>query len=226
MVAKAKTKEIWRTIAFNERYEVSNLGRVRNAETKQIKKQNFSYNRPYVGLYDPNRYTCHRVLVSKIVSETFLGPKPEGMQVEHIDQDSSNNAVTNLLYVTPSQNQLRSYALTDRPRHSGPDLDQESYDMICELWETGNYSQVSIGKMLGISNAAVSRIVNGKREARGKHRLMPPTPEDLEKYKKPEPKIDLEEVQRLRDEGWSGADIARHFDCTPGYIYRVWNKLD
>lgn len=35
-----------------------------------------------------------------------------------------------------------------------------------ELWATGKYSQVKIGKMLGISNSTVSKIVNGKTQPR------------------------------------------------------------
>jgi hypothetical protein len=35
------------------------------------------------------------------------------------------------------------------------------YDRALELWKTGEWSQVAIGKLLGISNACVSKWVNG-----------------------------------------------------------------
>ena len=42
--------------------------------------------------------------VHRLVGETFLGPLPEGMQTLHIDGDNSNNAVSNLRYGTPAEN--------------------------------------------------------------------------------------------------------------------------
>lgn len=38
-------------------------------------------------------------LVHTLVAETFLGPKPEGMVVSHVDGDRSNNSVANIRYV-------------------------------------------------------------------------------------------------------------------------------
>lgn len=49
--------------------------------------------------------------VHRLVAEAFIGPAPEGMQVCHRDGDKTNNAVGNLYYGTPSQNEL------DKIRH-------------------------------------------------------------------------------------------------------------
>lgn len=44
-------------------------------------------------------YSAHH-----IVAITFLGPRPEGMEVRHLDGNPTNNAVRNLQYGTPAEN--------------------------------------------------------------------------------------------------------------------------
>lgn len=44
-------------------------------------------------------------LVHRLMAETFLQcPIPDGMQIDHIDRDRSDNSVDNLRIVTPSEN--------------------------------------------------------------------------------------------------------------------------
>ena len=45
------------------------------------------------------QYAVHR-----LVAETFIGPIPEGCQIDHISRDKSANMLSNLRIVTPSQN--------------------------------------------------------------------------------------------------------------------------
>ena len=44
-----------------------------------------------------------RVSVAKAVAECWLGPKPDGYEIDHIDRDSYNNDYRNLRYVTRSE---------------------------------------------------------------------------------------------------------------------------
>lgn len=41
-------------------------------------------------------------LVHDLVARTFLGPRPPGARIRHIDGNKLNNSVINLMYVTPA----------------------------------------------------------------------------------------------------------------------------
>ena len=91
--------EEWRQ-SYVDKWEVSNLGRVRNKKTQHVLKP---YWRQYLmlGQHSP-RHRVHR-----LVAIAFLGPVPPGMEdptVDHIDGDSSNNAASNLQWLSRVDN--------------------------------------------------------------------------------------------------------------------------
>jgi hypothetical protein len=49
--------------------------------------------------------------VHSLVAEAFIGPRPIGLEVRHLDGDSTNNAVDNLRYGTHAEN------MQDRVKH-------------------------------------------------------------------------------------------------------------
>lgn len=59
------------------------------------------------------------MLVSRLVAAGFLGPCPEGQEVNHKDGRTANNHVTNLEYVTPSGNVRHSLDVLGRKRAPG-----------------------------------------------------------------------------------------------------------
>ncbi len=54
-----------------------------------------------------------RVMIHQAVAECWLGKKPEGFEVDHIDRNSHNNHYTNLRYVTHSE-QMKNRTLSER----------------------------------------------------------------------------------------------------------------
>lgn len=107
-------KEEWRPVAgFEDRYEVSDLGRVR------------SIYGPYAGrvlspgphpggyllmhLYRDGKRTA-RTLHS-LVAAAFIGPRPHGLEVRHADGVKANCAAANLSYGTHRENEA------DKIRH-------------------------------------------------------------------------------------------------------------
>jgi len=105
--------EIWVGVeGIEDRYEVSNLGRVRALRPKNGRKpghimapQNDKHGpsgRPHFTLWNGERYRTVRLAI--LVARAFLGPPPEGLEICHNDGDDWNCAVTNLRYDTHQSN--------------------------------------------------------------------------------------------------------------------------
>jgi hypothetical protein len=74
----------------------------------------FGEMRPLTPCQDASGYMRAKVArkscrVHGLVAETFIGPRPNGAQVNHKDGNKRNNAVCNLEYVTASQNIQHAY---------------------------------------------------------------------------------------------------------------------
>lgn len=55
--------------------------------------------------YYPGDGTCKYPLVHSVVCVAFHGPRPEGMQVRHLNGDRCDNRADNLRWGTPKENQ-------------------------------------------------------------------------------------------------------------------------
>ena len=73
-------------------------------------KHNYGYRRVRIEGRD---YLVHR-----LVADAYFGDIPDGMEVDHIDRNCSNNAVENLRIVTHSENQ-RNTSKNDRVEDRG-----------------------------------------------------------------------------------------------------------
>ncbi len=97
----------WRFVdGWRERYEVSDLGRVRNHSTGRILKR-YDHGDGYlaVTLSYCNKHCIS--LVHRLVFETLVGQVPNGMVVHHIDHDRRNATLRNLELVTLSKNNTK-----------------------------------------------------------------------------------------------------------------------
>ena len=96
--------ELWQQYR-NTRYEISNTGKVRRNEYL-LKPQLVGPFRNYmqVRLFDGSKKQGRLEYVHRMVVEAFIGPIPENMTINHIDENPSNNNVANLEVVSAFEN--------------------------------------------------------------------------------------------------------------------------
>lgn len=106
-------QEIWKPVLGFIGYEISNLGRIRSLPRKfQPKSYILKCNKTpkgyiSVALSGGNKET--RKLVHRLVLSSFTGDN-KTLQVNHIDGNKTNNILSNLEWVTQSQNITHAYA--------------------------------------------------------------------------------------------------------------------
>lgn len=100
---------IWRSIQLDSNYEVNTDGEVRRRDTGRVLKQQLSH-RGYlmvtIRIGDAGNRKTATASVHRLVAHAFLGPCPDGLQVNHKDGNKGNPSASNLEYVTPSENIL------------------------------------------------------------------------------------------------------------------------
>jgi hypothetical protein len=93
---------IWKAVPGLPGYEVSNSGSLRNVTTCKVLK-----------LHRLKGYACvtikgRRQRVHRLVAAAFLGPRPDGQEVNHLDSVRDHNEPHNLEYVTRSGNMMHA----------------------------------------------------------------------------------------------------------------------
>lgn len=106
------TAERWATVSDFPNYEVSDRGRVRSLARhpgRVLAAGPDGGGYPHVQLHRDG--TSRTLRVHVLVAAAFHGPRPEGLEVRHLDGDPTNNRPENLAYGTHSEN------MQDRTRH-------------------------------------------------------------------------------------------------------------
>ena len=101
---------IWKTINRFPDYEVSNDGQVRRATGGQgaVIGKILRWHTHTSSGYPDIRFNVDRkqtaIPVHRLVANAFLGDRPEGMQIRHLDGNKLNNHIDNLCYGTAQEN--------------------------------------------------------------------------------------------------------------------------
>ena len=94
--------ELWKDITnYEEYYQISNLGRIKNKKQNRILKPSKSGGYYHISLRYGQRKEC---LIHRLVAEAFI-PNPHNLNyVNHKDENKLNNSVNNLEWCTAKYN--------------------------------------------------------------------------------------------------------------------------
>ena len=150
-------KEIWKSVVgFENRYEVSDLGRVRNIKTNYILKPKINKYRgcyQFYSLYGDDK-KMHSYSTHKLVLNSFVGKRPDNMQCCHNDGNPLNNELSNLRWDTLRNN------IQDRERHGTLKLSKENVLSIRSgLKNVKSYKDIA--KKYNIHRTTVAAIAKG-----------------------------------------------------------------
>ena len=88
-------------------YEINTNGTIlRNIKSKKQIKIKLDFHHSEKGYYTAFVFLkkkVRRVQIAKVVAECWLGKKPPGYEIDHIDRNGHNNDFRNLRYVTKSE---------------------------------------------------------------------------------------------------------------------------
>ena len=165
-------EERWKTIpGYEGWYEISDLGRVKRMVAGQgaiagriLSPGGDGGGYLIVGLSINGTRRHHKV--RRLVAAAFLGPCPEGKEVNHKDGNKKNNCPENLEYMTHSENMSHAYKTglaSQRGKNNGNrKLTEEKACKIRRLLADGQ-TQTSIAVRFGVCTSTINAIASGER---------------------------------------------------------------
>lgn len=178
-IPSSETEE-WRpVVGYEDLYEVSNLGRVRriglasrspSGRGGRARLGHVMAPQPDKGGYLKVRL-CRNgktrgFLIHLLVTAAFLGPTPEGHEVNHVDGIKAHCHVGNLEFLTRPQNMKHAYDNDLYPhgeRHRDARLTAAEVIEIRAIYAVGDIGCKRLGKRYGVHPKTVWSIVNGKK---------------------------------------------------------------
>lgn len=158
--------EEWKpVVGFEEFYEVSSEGRVRTLQARGRHPAGLVLKPETKGAGYQSTTLTGRIVkarpIHQLVAEAFIGPRPSGHQVNHIDGDKKNNTAPNLEYLTPKENIRHSIetGLRWRAAKGRPRISKEQVIEIRSMLPSDSNKEMAA--RLGLHVKSVARIRRG-----------------------------------------------------------------
>lgn len=177
--------EIWKPVkGYEEYYHVSNMGRVKSLAKEWVTGERFGIRKKEESFlkfgYNKGGYLnvtfCvdkrkESVSVSRLVAFHFVENPNNYPVVNHINSIRNDNRAENLEWCTTQQNVVHGFEFGFREgrkgeKHHNTKLKTEDVIKIRELYDLGTISQKEIGRLYGINQVQIGRII---RKERWKH---------------------------------------------------------
>jgi hypothetical protein len=108
----------------------------------------------------------------RLVWEAFNGKIQEGLEINHLNGAKSDNRLSNLEACSKSINMRHSFRVLNRKPANNPSLGSKNGSAklkeadiiaIIELYRSGRFTQMQIGKMYKVSQVTISLITRGAK---------------------------------------------------------------
>jgi hypothetical protein len=167
--------ELWRVCASFPDYEVSDCGRIRRLTPgKNTQPGLILKHRPDKDGYRKVTLTRESVqrgnFVHRLMWQSFNGPIPAGLQINHKNGVKDDNRLANIELVTPSENTRHGFrSLGRRPvlnpqlgsKNGRAKLSEKDLPEVHRLRAEG-WSQQRIADRLGVDQTSISRVLLGQ----------------------------------------------------------------
>ncbi len=154
---------------YSGRYQVSDLGNVKNYRGKKLKP----FDRIKTGP-DSGYMSIHLVLekneyknftLHSLVMLAFVGQRPDGHVINHINGNKSDNRLLNLEYCTQSHNRKEDFLKGRQSllgeKNTKAKLDKTQVLEIVRLREAAGYRYADLAEMFNMTSSGISSIFNG-----------------------------------------------------------------
>lgn len=150
--------ETWRSIPGYP-YDVSDAGHVRNAKTLRPIKP-YVVKSGYHKVWIRNENGPYSIQLHRLVWSVWRGPIPAGYQINHLDFDRINNAVSNLECVTPLENMRHSQLAGRHPRGTAIATSKLNDALIVEIRSRCKRGEPQryLAKCYGVSQGLIGHI--------------------------------------------------------------------
>ena len=154
--------ENWKLIKGFEDYKISDLGRVYSIKSEKMLSLE-TMNIGYIRVQLSRKGKAKKILVHRLVGAHFLKTKAQSKEINHKDEDKSNNAFENLEWCTHKENmnkgtvQKRKNGSTNYQKHSKIVYQFNLNGVLVNKWNT-----VNDPKYFGYSPGNISNCCNNK----------------------------------------------------------------
>ena len=153
-----ENKEVWKDIpGYEGLYQVSDLGNIKSITRNKILKHTVDKDgRVSIQLSKKGIRKTNKVC--RFVALAFIGEKPEGYHVCHIDGDKENNKLSNLRYDIPTENAIDFYRYGSKT--STGILTLKQVIEIRKLYKFNNYSKRELAEKYNVNRTTIRNVIN------------------------------------------------------------------
>lgn len=147
-------KEVWKECPSCPGIEASSCGKARRSDTKKVFAGSFT--QAYGRIGTAINGVIYPYYIHTLVADAFIGKRPTGLQINHIDGNKHNNVASNLEYCTRKENAIHAHNLN---LYKNSPLNDSIVRVIKDMLVL-RFNQELIGEIFGCRRETINSIKN------------------------------------------------------------------